>query len=70
MKYSMIFLTTFFMLVAVSFPVLPGRLVIAHNMRYPSPDPDYIEAITQNPVLETMFLLMHGAGMGVTMKKR
>lgn len=50
--------------------VRPGGLVIAHNMRYPSPDPDYIEAITQNPELETLFLLMEGAGIGVTMKKR
>lgn len=50
--------------------VRPGGLVIAHNMRYPSPDPDYIEAITKNPELETLFLLMDGAGMGVTMKKR
>ncbi|MDZ7692965.1 MAG: class I SAM-dependent methyltransferase [Balneolaceae bacterium] len=50
--------------------VKPGGLVIAHNMRYPDPDPRFIEAITQNPQLETLFLLMDGAGMGVTMKKR
>ena len=50
--------------------VRPGGLVIAHNMRYPNPDPGYIDAITQNPELETLFLLMDGAGMGVTMKKR
>lgn len=50
--------------------VRPGGLVIAHNMRYPKPDPGYIKAITQNPELETLFLLMDGAGMGVTMKKR
>lgn len=50
--------------------VRPGGLVIAHNMRSPRPDPRYIEAITQNPELETMFLLMDGGGMGVTMKKR
>lgn len=50
--------------------VKPGGLVIAHNMRYPEPDPRFIEAITQNPQLETLFLLMDGAGMGVTMKKR
>lgn len=50
--------------------VRPGGLVIAHNMVYPRPDPDYIEAITQNPELETLFLLMDGAGLSVTMKKR
>ena len=50
--------------------VRPGGLVIAHNMVYPRPDPDYIEAITQNPELETLFLLMDSAGIGVTMKKR
>jgi len=50
--------------------VRPGGLVIAHNMVYPRPDPGYIDAITQNPELETLFLLMDSAGMGVTMKKR
>lgn len=50
--------------------VRPGGLVIAHNMNYPEPDPDYIKAITQNPQLETLFLLMDTAGIGVTMKKR
>lgn len=50
--------------------VKPGGLVIAHNMNYPEPDPGYIKAITQNPELETMFLLMESAGIGVTMKKR
>lgn len=50
--------------------VRPGGLVIAHNMNYPEPDPQYIEAITQNPDLETSFFFMEAAGMGVTMKKR
>lgn len=50
--------------------VRPGGLVIAHNMTRPRPDPRYIEAITQNPELETSFLLMDEAGIGVTMKKR
>jgi predicted O-methyltransferase YrrM len=50
--------------------VRPGGLIIAHNMRYPNPDPAYIKAITQNPKLETSFLLMEGAGVGVTLKKR
>lgn len=50
--------------------VRPGGLVIAHNMRTPRPDPRYLEAITQDSNLETMFLLMEGAGVGVTLKKR
>lgn len=50
--------------------VKPGGLIIAHNMNYPEPDPDYIEAITKNPELESTFLFMESAGIGVTMKKR
>lgn len=50
--------------------VRPGGLVIAHNMHRPEPDPRYVEAITQNPKLESVFLFMDAAGLGVTMKKR
>ena len=50
--------------------VRPGGLIVAHNMVSPRPDPRYIKAITTNPELETLFLLMDGRGMGVTMKKR
>lgn len=50
--------------------VRPGGLIIAHNMNRPRPDPRYIEAITQSPELETAFLLMDAAGLGITMKKR
>lgn len=50
--------------------VRPGGLVVAHNMQSPAPDPRYIEAITTNPELETLFLNMHAAGVGVTLKKR
>lgn len=50
--------------------VRPGGLIVGHNMVYPPPDPRYIEAITTNPDLETSFLLMDGAGVGVTLKKR
>jgi len=50
--------------------VRPGGLIIAHNMVYPNPDPDYIKAITTDKNLETQFLLMEGAGLGVTLKKR
>jgi predicted O-methyltransferase YrrM len=50
--------------------VRPGGLILAHNMNRPAPDPRYIEAITTNPQLETTFVLMHGAGIGITLKKR
>jgi caffeoyl-CoA O-methyltransferase len=50
--------------------VRPGGLVVAHNMRVPPPDPQYVNAITTNPDLETVFLNMHSAGIGVTLKKR
>lgn len=49
--------------------VRPGGLVVAHNMSVPPPDPKYVNAITTNPDLETVFLNMHSAGIGVTLKK-
>ncbi len=50
--------------------IRPGGLIIAHNMVRPNADPRYLDAITKNPNFETSFLLMEGAGVGVTMKKR
>ncbi len=50
--------------------VRPGGLVLAHNMKRPEPDPRYLEAITTDPDLETLFLHMEDAGMAVTLKKR
>ncbi|MCI0586002.1 MAG: O-methyltransferase [Planctomycetes bacterium] len=50
--------------------VRPGGLVLAHNMRRPEPDPRFVEAIATNPDLETLFLNMGEAGMGVSLKKR
>ncbi len=50
--------------------VRPGGLVVAHNMASPPPDPAYVKAITNDPALETVFLNMHDAGVGVTLKKR
>ena len=50
--------------------VRPGGLIIAHNMRRPAPNPRYVEAITTNPDLDTSFVLMDGAGVGITLKKR
>jgi len=46
--------------------VRPGGLIVAHNMNARQADPRYVEAITTNPDLETIFL----NGVGVTMKKR
>lgn len=48
----------------------PGGLVIAHNMNTRQAHKPFVEAITKNPALETLFLHMDGAGVGVTMKKR
>jgi len=51
--------------------VRPGGLVVAHNMQPAMADPKYVEAITSNPDLETIFLnksLL--GGVGVTLKKR
>lgn len=50
--------------------IRPGGLIIAHNMNPRQADPKYLEAITKNPQFETLFLLMEGAGVGVTLKKR
>jgi len=50
--------------------VRPGGLILAHNMNPRQTDPRYVEAITTNPDLETIFLHMQAAGVGVTLKKR
>ncbi|MBI3370685.1 MAG: O-methyltransferase [Betaproteobacteria bacterium] len=50
--------------------VRAGGLVVAHNMASPTPDPAYVNAITTDAALETVFLNMHDAGVGVTLKKR
>jgi hypothetical protein len=39
-------------------------------MRRPTPNPRYLEAITTSPDLDTSFVLMDGAGVGITLKKR
>jgi len=39
-------------------------------MKAPAADTRYVKAITQDPNLETTFLLMEGSGVGVTLKKR
>ena len=49
----------------------PGGLVLAHNARsHGGAMQPYLEAITTNADLETIFLHMHGSGIGVTLKKR
>jgi len=50
--------------------VRAGGLIAAHNMASPPPDPRYVEAVTTDPAYESVFLNMHDAGMGVTLKKR
>ena len=50
--------------------VRPGGLILAHNMRRPPVHPSYLKAITTNPDLDTSFVLMDGAGIGITLKKR
>ena len=50
--------------------VRPGGLIVAHNMNQRQADPKFVQAITTNPKMETLFLHMQGAGVSVTMKKR
>jgi caffeoyl-CoA O-methyltransferase len=47
--------------------VRPGGLIIAHNI---TSNRRYVEAITTSPDLDTSFVLMDGAGIGITLKKR
>ncbi|MCC6888573.1 MAG: O-methyltransferase [Hyphomicrobiales bacterium] len=49
--------------------VRPGGLIVADNIRFPEPDPDYVKAITTDPQLETLYLNMWGTGLAVTLKK-
>ena len=47
--------------------VRPSGLLVAHNMVYPTPDPRFIQAITTDPKLETLFLNMDAAGIAVSL---
>jgi predicted O-methyltransferase YrrM len=49
--------------------VRPGGLILADNMSQPTPSPDFIKAITNNPNLETIFLNMQSTGISLTLKK-
>ena len=46
--------------------VRPGGLILAHNVEMV---PDYVQAVTANPELETIFY-REGAGLAVTLRKR
>lgn len=51
--------------------VRPGGLILAHNTtNLAAGMRDYLEEVTTNPALETIFLHQHDQGMGVTIKKR
>ena len=47
--------------------VRPGGLILAHNV--PNTAPDYVEAVTTNPDLDTVFY-RQGNDMAKTLKKR
>ncbi len=49
--------------------VRPGGLILAHNIGSASSNPDYVQAVTTNPELETV-LFTSGNGMTITLKKR
>jgi len=50
--------------------VRPGGLIVAHNMRFPAPSPEYVKLITMNPALESVFVNMDDQGVGITLLKR
>jgi caffeoyl-CoA O-methyltransferase len=51
--------------------VRPGGLILAHNTTdVGSQMQDYLEAVTTDPELETIFLHKQTTGIGVTLKKR
>lgn len=51
--------------------VRPGGLILAHNVASHGKDmQDYIDAVSNDPALETSFLHMDAAGLSVTLKKR
>lgn len=52
-------------------PVLrPGGMVVAHNIDPGRADPRYIEAITKNPALDSVFANFGAGGLSLTIKKR
>ncbi|MFO0927254.1 MAG: O-methyltransferase [Gemmataceae bacterium] len=49
--------------------VRPGGVIAAHNMARPKPDPRYVEMVTTNKDLETIFLNMDNQGIALSLKK-
>lgn len=49
--------------------VRPGGLIVSHNMNTRQADPKFVEAITTDPRLESLFLNKELTGIGVTLKK-
>lgn len=53
------------------FPLVrPGGLIVAHNMNRRQADQNYVNAITTNSALETIFINIGTSDIGITMKKR
>ncbi len=50
--------------------VRPGGLIVAHNMSERMAHPPYVQAVTTNSALETIFINMQTSGIGITLKKR
>jgi predicted O-methyltransferase YrrM len=50
--------------------VRPGGLILADNVHRPSPSPEFLQAITTDPNLETIFLNMESTGISLSVKKR
>lgn len=50
--------------------VRPGGLVVAHNISAGMADPQFIQAITASPALESVFVSAGSGGISVSMKKR
>jgi predicted O-methyltransferase YrrM len=48
----------------------PGGLIVAHNMNQRQADSRYVQAITSNPELETVFLNLDTSGISASLKKR
>ena len=47
-----------------------GGYIVTHNVKAPRPDPAFIQEITTNPDLETIFVHMEGSGIAITRKLR
>jgi predicted O-methyltransferase YrrM len=50
--------------------VRPGGLVVAHNIDPGRADPGFVDAITTNPQLDTIFVTTGSGGISLSMKKR